>query len=332
MTDSGMPFFRTRGVVLLIEDILTGNWLEMAGSARLTTLAIHNRPSEVVRFMQTAEGHAFVEECRALGIRVEYELHAIGELLPRELFARDASMFRMDEQGQRTPDSNLCVSSSSALDVVCEHALAVARVLRPTTGRHFFWVDDGRPMCRCPQCKGLSDSEQALILENALVKALRRSDPGATLAHLAYHNTLKAPVQVKPEPGVFLEFAPIQRSYRVPLRCTDACAGDPKRATHAELLEALDANLRVFGAENAQVLEYWLDVSLFSNWKRNETVKLPWDPHVMEQDLKTYAERGIRHITSFACWMDGDYIVRFGRPPVQEYGDILRRSGPPRIV
>jgi hypothetical protein len=317
------PFFLTRGVILLPRDITTGNWVKMARDARLSTIATHITPSEVTRFVNTKQGRTFLDDCRRLGIEVEHELHAIGELLPRELFGRDPSMFRMDEAGQRTPDSNLCVHSTHALEVVCENAVAVVKILRPTTGRYFFWIDDAKPMCRCPRCRELSDSEQALLLENRLLQALREIDPRATLAHLAYHNTLEPPVQVKPEPGIFLEFAPIQRSYQVPLSCTEQSAADPKRAAHAGLLEALDANMAVFGAENAQALEYWLDASLFAGWKREQTVRLPWDRNVLREDLRTYSERGIRHVTSFACWLDGDYIARFGTPPVREYGDTL---------
>lgn len=318
----------TRGVVVLTQDILTANWGDMATQAQLTTIATHITPSEVVRFLKTDEGCAFVEKCKVLRIEVEHELHAIGELLPRGLFAGNPSMFRMNEEGQRTPDANLCVHSQAALDVVCENALSLAKVLRPTTGRYFFWADDGKPMCRCPRCKGLSDSDQALILENTLIGTLQAFDSKATLAHLAYHNTLTPPSQIKPSPGIFLEFAPIHRSYKAPLRRQEKSAGDPKIERHADLLEALDANLRVFGVENAQVLEYWLDVSLFSNWKREKTVRLPWDRHVLEDDLQTYSEFGIRHVTSFACWIDGDYVARFGYLPVQEYGDVLQQFKP----
>ena len=60
-------------------------------------------------------------------------------------------MFRMDKKGERTPDSNLCVHSEAAIDTVCENALRYAKILRPTTGRYFYWIDDGKPMCMCPQ-------------------------------------------------------------------------------------------------------------------------------------------------------------------------------------
>ncbi|NLG35592.1 MAG: DUF4838 domain-containing protein [Lentisphaerae bacterium] len=325
MNNSAEPFFLTRGVILLPHDIVTGNWLELARASHLTTIATHVRPAQIMEFMRTDEGRGFLDACKASGIQVEHELHAIGELLPRELFAKNPSMFRMNDAGQRTPDTNLCVHSKEALEVVCEHALAVAQALRPTTGRYFFWIDDGAAMCRCPACRTLSDSEQALVVENAILKALRSSDPGATLAHLAYANTLTPPAQIKPEPGIFLEFAPIQRSFQVPLNCQEPCADDPKRAAHAGLLAALAANVEVFGCAGAQVLEYWLDVSLFAGWKRENTIAIPWRQEVFEEDLRTYASFGIRHVTSFACWADGDYMARFGEPPVGQYGETLRR-------
>jgi len=85
-------------------------------------------------------------------------------------------------------------------------------------------------------------------------------------------------------------------------------------------MDFLDSNLMVFGRDNAQVLEYWLDVSLFSSWKRDAKKKLPWRSDVFLQDIAAYAERGIRHVTSFAVYMDTDYVKRYGEPPLEEYG------------
>jgi hypothetical protein len=197
--------------------------------------------------------------------------------------------------------------------------VAIAKALRPTTGRYFFWGDDGQPWCRCPACKGLSDSDQATLLENHLLKALRRDDPRASLAHLAYLNSLSPPRQVRPEPRVFVEYAPIRRRYDLPY----------ERQTgpgEADGLAALDANLTVFPADSAQVLEYWLDVSRFSQWKR-PAVKLPWRRDVLEADLASYASRGIRHVTSFAVYVDAEYRRRYGEPAfLREYGEALSAS------
>lgn len=313
--------FATRGVVLVPDDLTLADWPERAKNAGLSTIGIHhqNSPEAVIRCVQSDAGQRFTEQCRKLGLAVEYELHAMKELLPRELFVKSPNMFRMDDKGQRMSDFNCCVHSERALEIICKNAVQIGEVLRPTTGRYFYWGDDGRPWCRCPKCRELSPSEQALVIENRICRALRKVDPKAQVAHLAYHNTLVPPKNVKPDEGVFLEFAPIKRRYDIPYEKQQ----DPKLA---EGLHALDANLEVFPKETAQVLEYWLDVSRFSRWKR-PGVKLPWNKEVFLADVETYRKRGIRHITTFAAWIDAKYEERFGHLGfIGEYGVGLSTS------
>jgi hypothetical protein len=317
---SSKTTFLTRGVVLVPEDLTLADWPQRAKAAGLTTIGLHhqNSPQAVIRCVQSDAGQRFCKQCRALGLELEYELHAMKELLPRDLFAKAPELFRMDDKGERTSDANCCVHSEQALDIICENALVIAKVLRPTTGRYFYWGDDGKPWCRCPKCRDLSPSEQALVIENRLCQALREADPRAQVAHLAYHDTLEPPKNVKPSEGVFLEFAPIKRRYDVPYEQQH----DPNLA---EGLHALDANLEVFSKDTAQVLEYWLDVSRFSRWKR-PGVKLPWNKEVFLTDVETYRKRGVRHVTTFAAWLDADYRDRFGDLTfIEEYGEGLSR-------
>jgi hypothetical protein len=325
--DKSQSFFATRGVVLTTADLETVDWPKKAKDAGLTTIATHITPSQVVAFIQSPKGQDFLRECKEFGLEVEHELHAMNDLLPRELFKEDPSMFRMNKEGKRVADFNLCVHSEKALETVCENAVRFAKILKPTTGRYFFWIDDGRPMCHCSQCIQYSDSEQALILENRMLKALRAIDPRATLAHLAYLNTMTPPAKVKPEPGVFLEFAPIQRSWDNPLRNGNVKSerlDNVPPITHGRILELLDENLKVFGRENAQVLEYWLDVSLFSNWQK-PAKKLPWNKEVFLNDIDVYAQRGIKNITTFAVYIDDEYLKNYQDVSfVNEYGAGLK--------
>ncbi|HOF38887.1 MAG TPA: DUF4838 domain-containing protein [Candidatus Hydrogenedentes bacterium] len=308
------PVFATRGVVITPAD-LTLNWPERAKRARLTTIALHPFPRNVIEFVRTRDGEMFLDTCRELGLQVEFELHAMADLLPRTHFDTRPEFFRMNDDGERTPDANLCVHSRGALDFVAANALEVARILKPSTGRYYFWGDDGLPWCQCPKCREFPDADQALLLENFLAQALAAFDERAQLAHLAYVNTLTPPSIVKPDPRVFLEFAPIRRKFDVPLN-------DPDCAENKEHLELLDANLKVFPAETAQVLEYWLDCSLFSNW-REPHVKLPWSEAVLQADLDEYGARGIRHITTFAVYLDAHYLQTYGEPPIASYGQAL---------
>jgi hypothetical protein len=318
-TDTASPF-ATRGIVLVPEDLSLADWPDRAAAAGLNTLALHHgeSPAAVARFVESDAGVRFLASCRRLGLAVEYELHAMAELLPRARFAREPELFRMDESGRRNPDANACVHSGPALSIIADNAVALARRLRPTTSRYFLWGDDGQPWCRCPECRAYSDSEQALLLENRLVGALRRFDPAAQLAHLVYAGTIRPPRRVKPAAGVFLEFAPIGRRHDVPYAAQSGPgARDP--------IELLDANLEVFPRATARVLEYWLDVSRASGWKR-PSQPLPWNRGVMEADAALYASRGIRHVSTFGAWIDADYVHRHGEPGfVREYGEVLGR-------
>ncbi len=280
----------------------------------------------LVDFVQSEKGRNFLETCERLGLDVEYELHAVGQLLSRELYYKDASLFRMDAKEDRSPDANCCPSSPQALELIAEKAVEYARILKPTTKRYFYWPDDGRDWCQCPKCRGLSASDQAALVENAMATALREHvEPEARLCHIAYHFTLEPPKQVTPHPALFVEFAPISRRYDLSIgaRNAELTGLRPVPNTHGEFLDLLDANLDVFGKDSAQVLEYWLDVSKFSQWRR-PAKELPWNPDVVRRDAAVYASRGIRHVTTFATWIDADYVARFGPPPLEEYVDCLK--------
>jgi hypothetical protein len=53
-------------------------------------------------------------------------------------------------------------------------------------------------------------------------------------------------------------------------------------------------------------------------------VKLPWNKEVFVADVETYSKRGIRHVTTFAAWVDAKYEDRFGDLSfIAEYGQGL---------
>ncbi len=308
----GKPSFRTRGVVISApDDIPNWDWPEQAHAVGLSTIATHKFPSEVAKFANTDEWARFRENCHRLDIAIEHELHAMYDLLPRDLFDKNPEMFRMNEKGERTKDYNLCVHSPQAIQIVCENAVKYSQLLPATTGRYFYWSDDCLGMCRCPKCRIYADTDQVVILENAVVAALRRADKRNTLAHLAYETTWKPPTDVKPDRGLFLEWAPIHRKFDTPIR------------EQTQLLDNLDAQLAVFGADGAQVLDYCLDESLACGYRRRQPKPLPWNGELFRDDLQTYKQRGIRHYTSFAVWVNNDYVAACGEPPLRDYGEGL---------
>ena len=124
------------------------------------------------------------------------------------------------------------------------------------------------------------------------------------------------PTHVRPDPGVFLEYAPIHRDLSRPI-------GDPTCEKNADEAQHLLPLLNCFGTDGAQVLEYWMDNSLNCRWKLPYQ-KLPFYPEVIEADADHYRSLGFRHLTCFGCFLGEDYAAEFGIPPVVEYSRRLR--------
>lgn len=313
-------FFRMRGLVMGWTEVSNANVIDYIGIARrngINTFSIYNAPRG------TQVWTDFTKRCADAGIDIEFEEHMMSFLLPRELFETYPDYFRMDRNGKRTADANGCPSSEGAISQVKLHARDICRNYRSTNHKYYCWLDDGGDVCHCPKCEGLNAADQALIFENAILESMREVDPDATLAHLAYHNTTEAPKSVKPVEGIFLEFAPFFRTWDQPLANTWAKGRDGV-TTHAEYLRHLKENLKVFPAETAQVLEYWMDDSLFSGWNYSNLVEVPWNNDMFLKDIETYASHGIRNITCYAAYVGPSYVQKFGYPKfLDDYGQGL---------
>lgn len=311
-------WYRMRGIQPSWEDVKTPDvldYIEICKKTGINTISVDVDKNSKV-------GKEFIARCAEEGIDIECEGHMMSILLKRSLFATDPDVFRMDASGQRNPDCNGCPSSEKGLEYVYRNAYTVAVTKPSTNHRYYCWLDDGGDICHCEKCRDLSPSDQALIYENTILKALREVDPEAMLAHLAYFNTVDPPTKVKPAEGIFLEFAPIRRDRYHPL--AETWIKDWAGLTNAELLQKLAANLKVFPVETAMVLEYWMDESLFCGWDPKHLVKLPWDKDLFLSDLKTYASYGIRNMQCYCYYVGADYVTRFGNPDfLEEYGNGL---------
>ena len=317
------PSVPVRGLVLNVRDLRGKlDWPKLAHESNINTLATHFAPADVMPFIQSDFGRRFLEGCAKYDIHVEHELHALDYLLPRDLFAKNPELFRMDEKGIRQQKSNGCFSNPQTLEIVAEKAVEVAKVCKSTTGRYYYWMSDCAPACQCPKCRGLTHSDQAVLVENVIVKALRREiDPKAMLSHLAYERGTAVPQNVKPHEGLFLEFAPVFRWRRNhgPFNREDL----PEGCDH---LQQLDDLLKLFPASTAQVLEYWLDESLYCYYKK-PLRPLVWEEERTRKDVEAYAKRGIRNFTMFACMIDDDYVKEFGMDSLKcfaAYGKLLQ--------
>ena len=312
-----------RGIIIH-PDELEWSWVERLQEAHLNVLALH--PPGGVNAHLTLEAaihHRLLPQTQAIfnrlghmGVEIEYEAHAMGWLLPRSLFAVKPDWFRMDENGKRVSDFNLCPSQPEALDYVAARAEQLARLLNVDSNRYFFWLDDvSNCSCHCEKCRALSVSDQQLIVVNAMLRGIRRYRPDAKISYLAYHEANAAPEKVEPLSSIFLEYAPFHRNAHRPLLDSEC----PENVQEAQSLRPL---LSYFGTKDSQVLEYWMDNSMYSNWtKPPKQFKL--DEAVMQSDVKAYREMGFESITSFGCYLGADYRELWGEPPVKRYGEIL---------
>ena len=316
-----------KGLIMHPED-LTKNTIDRMAASGLNTLGLHpvggkdaaKTLEQAIIWQNEGEGGELIRYAMEKGLRVEYEAHAMGWLLQRELFSEHPEWFRMNDKGERTPDVNLCPSCQEALDYLSERTALLARLLDTGCHRYFYWLDDvsGISACCCPECSKLSASDQQMRVVNAMVKGIRSVDPEGELCYLAYLDALEAPTRVEPETGVFLEYAPFRRDFTRPLN-------DPDCAKNVSETRSLRNLLSCFGAKGARVLDYWMDNSLFSNWTKPPK-PLVFHAEVMKRDLDFYADLGFEDVTSFGCYLGADYRALYGIPPIVQYGRILSRK------
>ena len=312
-----------RGILVHPEE-LTADWIARMARAGLNTLGLHpvggRRAHEslqrAIDLHMTPDMRRLMGLAADRGINVEYEAHVMGWLMPRHLFSRQPQWFRMDENGERVADFNMCASDEEALTYLSERTALLARLLDTGARKYYFWADDVRGCsCHCEKCRGLSPADQQLRLVNAMLRGLKMYDSRAQLCYLAYHDALEIPQRVMPLEGVFLEYAPINRDHHRPISDADCPQNVKESAPLAGLLD-------YFGRTGARVLDYWMDNSLFSNWTKPPK-RFSLDAEVMRQDVDYYAGLGFAEITSFGCYLGPDYEALYGAAGLDEYGEIL---------
>lgn len=315
-----------RGVVLYPSDISSlgaEKLVNILKESNINLLGIHSNTltedlDSLKIFLDSSEGKLLVDLCEKNSIDIEYECHVLQEILPRSLFENHPEYFRVDSNNIRTNDLNMCFSSDEAWFVIEENVTELLNWIKPTTNRYFFWIDDSYDgFCNCDECKSYSPSDQALIYENKMLSIIRNINSEAKLAHLAYASTLDAPTIIKPNEGVFLEFAPIGRNYKDSLSYKE--------------YKALEENLELFPKNTAHVLEYWLDVSMFSGWDRERWSKVLWEYDYFNRDIEMYRSLGINSFTTFATWMIHQYYLdTYGNDEtmkiLKEYGTLLKED------
>ncbi len=315
--------------MLIHPDELSTNWIRRAKKYGIPILGLHpvgglTAHESMQNLLDLTDDPAFcalLSEAEDNGIRIEYEMHAMGYLLPRSEFGAHPDWFRMNENGERVADLNCCPSNEEALAYIAARAADAAhrltKPLRNPTYRYFFWMDDalgGR--CHCEACRTLSSSDQQMRVMNAMLRAIRVEFPMAKLAYLAYAECFDVPKYETPDDGIFLEFAPMDRDFHIPI--------DGDSTKNRNMVSKIPALLDMFAGREMKVLEYWIDNSMFSGWKKPEKM-LCEDKAVVHADFAFYRACGFDDISTFACYLGPHYEELHGEPDIMATAEEMRQ-------
>jgi Domain of unknown function (DUF4838) len=222
-----------------------------------------------------------------LGFRLEHGGHQLDDLLPKEQFATDPTLFRLaqpeDFFGERVDDFNFCITNPAARKLIKENYRVEIRDLHQEGVYAWHtWHEDlpAGGWCLCPTCRSFSSSDLAMLAMSMLAEVVREENLPMRVPFLAYHDTLHPGLKIDPPNETFLLFAPRERCYAHALN--DASCPRNRRC-HRALREWME---EYEGISDAHTFEYYLDRVLFRGL-------YPFLPSVIIEDMRVYQEAGI---------------------------------------
>jgi len=230
-------------------------------------------------------GTRMEEATLRLGMRLHVGGHFgghAGNFLSHDLIETQSELFRMDESGKRRTDGNFCPSNIVALGRVSAEVAKLA-LRHPGASLLHVWADDAieGSWCNCPQCKGLSASEQHGRFVLAAAGAADATVPTLAVDYLLYHDTLfmgQSEITKAFPPNVYATFAPRERCYAHAIN-------DPNCRRNQIYWKQLKQAVKQFNGR-VTVFEYYGDAILWPCC----TVSIP---RVIAADMEAYSSLGI---------------------------------------
>ncbi|HXU25364.1 MAG TPA: DUF4838 domain-containing protein [Tepidiformaceae bacterium] len=287
----------SRRTLILGQDAFTDDWrswMEWASRNRLNDLFFHDTPPSrwdrpdrerptTAEELATAggwmferwdtDGPAIVAEAAKRGMRLQFGGHHLAAMVPRTAFELHPEWFPL-RNGVRDARYNLCPTNPGASAELRRNARRFFERFAGADIYHLFGDDiRGGGWCECPGCAALTPSDQALLATNILAEALAEVAPGASVAHLAYHDTVPPPTNVTPRDNVVALWAPRERCYAHAI-------DDPVCEKNAlEYWVPYEGVLQAFGSDprRVSVFEYHSDAILFKGLAPTHLRVLPAD-------------------------------------------------------
>ncbi len=143
--DAAATTVERRGIVLYPAIWYHGaqEWVNLMVQSGVNLLGIHadsnfETLSKLKAYLQSEQGRLLLTECTRHSIDVEYEVHALQHLLPRELFDQHPEYFRMDKDGNRQRQFNMSFTEEGAYREIEKRIIEITQWMKPTTHRYFF--------------------------------------------------------------------------------------------------------------------------------------------------------------------------------------------------
>ena len=312
---------KNAGIILCFKDI-DEKWFNILEKLNIKNVGIHTLyqcggVSGLLEWLEEDKTKKLLKDAESRGFNFTFPIHAVDYLLPRSLFNEHPEYFRVNKDGIRTNDWNLCVSNKEALKYVEDSSYELAKKLNQKSSYYEIWSDDSlNSYCHCDKCKKYTPADQNLIISTSILKGLKRLNKNAKNSYLAYQDSLDVPNQNVNE-DLFLEFAPIDRNHSIPMSSSE----DKNNINNREVLNKL---CNVF-KNNVYILEYYLDVSYFCRWNRANAKALELDEHVLEEDFKFYDKHNVSNLYTFAGFIDNEWIEKYGIQDLIKYSNLIHK-------
>ncbi|MEN6536431.1 MAG: DUF4838 domain-containing protein [Bryobacteraceae bacterium] len=277
-----VPSFRKRGIVVFASTPGFASLVDFAAKVKLNTIGLHDTSKEYDAYSLASKAIG------ARGLTIDAERHLFGE--------------------------RFCPDDTAALATEKERFKSYIATLPSQLNDFFLWVADKElPPCASPKYRNYSVSDLVMYFSNEIAQTLRRTRPQGRYAYLAYLGTEPPPKNVKPGPGVLLEWAPMRQ-------CFAHSFDDPDCPMNRAYRQNIEGYLKLFKPEDAQVLGYWLDDTLFN---RTGYGRLPYRPDVLKADLTYLHKLRVPDVTTFGVITGANYFASHVSPAVFLYPRLL---------
>ena len=121
--------------ILIHPDELSESWVRRICGSELSLFGLHpvggnDAPASMAELIRDRERlEPYLAEIRGSGIGIEHEMHALRWFVPAGLSEKHPEWFRMNGDGLRTTDHNICATNGEALAYVEKRAEEAARLL-----------------------------------------------------------------------------------------------------------------------------------------------------------------------------------------------------------